>query len=123
MAEIRGNYKPIEVPAKSWDYIEDQFEKIHQRDYSRMVELVQHIKESKLSDRLFAFTSVDVLIVSIYENIEKYREALHVRFDPTRKEWHFKYHAVMFKDPEFERTYPAEKGIEKFDQFVKMIRW
>jgi len=30
---------------------------------------------------------------------------------------------ITGKDPEFVRTYPADKGIEKFDKFIRMINW
>lgn len=30
---------------------------------------------------------------------------------------------MPFQTPEFVRVYDAEKGIEKFDNFIKMIQW
>ena len=63
------------------------------------------------------------LIISIYENLEYEKEALHITFNSNSNEWHFRYFAVPFKDPEFVRTYTANVGIEKFDSFIKMIKW
>ena len=37
--------------------------------------------------------------------------------------WHFAYYAVPYKPPEFDRMYEADKGIEKFKNFIEMIKW
>ena len=51
------------------------------------------------------------------------REALHMRFDYHGQRWEFKYFAKPYQKPEFVRYYPAEAVVEKFEQFVRMIRW
>jgi hypothetical protein len=63
------------------------------------------------------------LVISVYDNIDPRKETLHIIFDLNSNEWHFKYFAVPFKDPEFVRTYPVEIGIDKFDNFLKMTDW
>ena len=49
--------------------------------HDKLLELVRHIKSSDLSKRLFAYTSLDKLVISIYDTIEPNREALHISFD------------------------------------------
>ena len=66
---------------------------------------------------------MDKLVVGIYDQMDTFKEALHITFDVYNNKWDFKYYAVPFKEPEFVRTYSAEKGIEKFDNFIKMINW
>lgn len=88
-----------------------------------MLQLVKHIISTKLSDRLFAYTSMHKLVVSIYKPIEWNREALHIEFDVLDNKWHFKYYSKPKEPVEFERNYAPEKGIEKFDAFIKLIKW
>jgi len=76
-----------------------------------------------LFNRLFGYTSMDKLVLSTDERMDPFKEALHITFDLNSNEWHFNYFALPFKDPEFVRIYSVEKGIEKFDNFVKMIGW
>lgn len=109
--------------AQTWDFIENRFRTDFGDVHFKMIELIQHIRSSGLSTRLFGSTSMDKLVISIYENIDYQKEALHITFNLKSNEWNFKYFAVPFKDPEFERVYPGEMGIEKFDNFLRMIRW
>jgi hypothetical protein len=51
------------------------------------------------------------------------REALHVEFDGQTQKWLFKYYPKPKEPIEFEQQYTADNGIEKFDNFIKMIRW
>ena len=88
-----------------------------------MLELVRHIKGSDVAKRLFAYTSLDKLVISIYEPIDAAREALHIVFERQVQEWSFRYYSKPNKPVEFERDYSAEKGIEKFDSLIKMINW
>jgi hypothetical protein len=104
--------------AKTWDYIASSF-----KDNREMFSLIQHIISSGLSNRLYGVISLDRLILSIYDQIEIHREALHVRFDIASEKWEFKYFSVPYKPPEFERSYERDKGIEKFNAFIKMINW
>lgn len=104
--------------AKTWDYIVSSF-----KDDPEMLGLVEHIISSDLSNRLYGMISLDRLVLSIYDKIDAHREALHIRFDRFSEKWNFKYFSVPFKPPEFERTYEKEKGIEKFDAFIRMINW
>ena len=111
--------------ARSWEEIEAVYLDLlkHGWKHEKMVELVRHIKSAPYSNRIFGITSLDKLILSIYNPIEMFKESLHISFDTHKMKWDFKYHSIPFKKPEFERVYPEEKGIEKLDSFIDMIRW
>ena len=123
MRDMKRTYEPTLTKAQTWEYIENRFRTNFGGVHLKMAELVHHIRSSDLATRLFAYASMDKLVVSIYENIDYRKEALHITFNLNSNEWNFQYFAVPFKDPEFERVYPCEKGIDKFDNFLKMIRW
>jgi hypothetical protein len=116
-------YHPWNSKAQSWEYIENRFHEDFGGKHLRLIELIKHIRNTKLSDRLFGSTSMDKLIVSIYDPIDYRKEALHITFDVDNDKWRFNYFALPFQEPEFFRTYSGEKGIEKFDKFIKMINW
>ncbi|WBA43352.1 hypothetical protein [Hymenobacter canadensis] len=119
------NYELIMTSAKSWKSIESHYtDGVRSgRKLEPLLELVQLINASSLSTRLYAFTSVDKLIISIYPDIKLDREALHIVFDYYKQKWEFKYFAKSYQKPEFVRYYPAEAVLEKFEQFISMIRW
>jgi hypothetical protein len=122
--EKRVPYKPpFLAMARPWSDIEQHYIECFQGQHTNLLELVRHIQTSDLSERLFAYTSMDKLVISIYDRIDTFVEALHINFDIENAKWHFEYYAHPFKDPEFVRTCSADKGIEKFDNFIKMIKW
>lgn len=108
---------------QNWDYIENKYLKDWNGRHFQLLALVRHIKNTDLANRLFGVISLDKLIVSILAPVDFQKEALHITFDLPLNKWHFTYFAMPFQDPEFVRTYDAEKGIDKFDQFIQMIRW
>ena len=117
-------YQPKNCKVRSWDEIEASFNSwFGEQHKDNIAELVRHIKATGLAQRLFGTTSMNKLIIGIYDPIEWDRETLHVTFDTDQNKWHFVYHSLPTHPPQFVRTYPAEKGIEKFDSFLKMIRW
>ena len=73
--------------------------------------------------RLFAYTSLDNLVIGIYDPMEPDRETLHVKYDNQLQQWLFKYYPKPFEPVEWEKQYPVDKGVEKFDNFIKMIKW
>ncbi|MBL7869465.1 MAG: hypothetical protein JNM71_15725 [Flavobacterium lindanitolerans] len=118
------NYRPQTAKVRSWDDIEEHFTKWFQGQYlDNIVLLVKHIKISGLAQRLFGYTSMDKLVVGIYNPLEWNREALHIEFDFKGQKWVFKYYPKPNEPVEFERQYPADKGIENFDNFIKMVKW
>jgi hypothetical protein len=110
---------------RPWDDIESHYADLnrHGWKHERFIELIRHIKNSKFSERVFATTRLDDLLISVYEDIELQKETLHISFDRNKSEWHFDYYAVPFKAPEFSRIYSEDKGIEKLDSFIEMIGW
>ena len=117
-------YKPsFSIRTRPWDDIEQHYIECLGGQHKNLLELVRHIKNTDLSKRLFAYTSMDKLIVSIYDQIHTFVETLHITFDIQSDQWNFKYYARPFQNPEFVRKYSADKGIEKFDNFIKMINW
>ena len=120
----RAQYRPTSVKAMSWDEIE-----LHYVDLVRLgwrhegfVALIKHIKSSALSERLFAYTGMDTLNISIYNPIEWNREVLRIEYDQPSAYWYFTYCSLPFQ-PTLERKYPSNLGIERFDNFIKMIGW
>jgi len=89
-----------------------------------MLELVKHVAAG-YSGRLYAFTSLDKLIISIYENIDMQSEALHIKYDRELKKFSFAYFGgrSASPQPEWQKVYNSENGIKKFDAFIKMINW
>ena len=120
-----SGYKPLLIKAVSWDDIESHYLSLvsHGWHHEQFVGLIRHIKSSDYFARLFACTSLDTLSVSIYDPIEFGRENLSVEFDRDKQGWKFTYRSQPYEKPTFVRKYPADKGIEKFDTFIKMIQW
>jgi len=116
---------PQTVQPRSWDHIEQYYIRLNEGGIKQdnFLELIRYIRSSGISIRLFACTSLDKLVISIYNPIEWERETLHIEFDRSSQKWHFKYYPKPFEKVEFERTYPADKGIEKLDAFIKLMRW
>jgi hypothetical protein len=104
--------------SKGWDTIEQE-----SFGEPEMLNLVQYIKSSGISERLYGTRSVDRLILNLYDRIEFDREALHIRFNKQTAKWEFTYYSVPFKGPEFKREYNSDKGIEKFENFIRLINW
>ena len=113
------------VKTNSWEEIEIWCQDLidHGIEYEPMLNLIQHIRSSGLNERLYAITSLNELIVGIFDEIEWNKEVLHISFDAEQKKWEFKYWPLPNKPFEFERNYNEEFGIEKFDQFIKYIKW
>lgn len=107
-----------------WHEVHDFFLNNFSGTYcTNIAKLVGHIIDSGYSQRLNACTSVDRLLISIYDPIEYNRETLHVSFDRVSQRWSFNYYAKPFQQADFSRNYSSEHGIEKFDNFIKMIAW
>lgn len=111
--------------ARTWQEIEEHYFDLNRHGFGhdRMLELVRYIRTSALSNRLFAYTSLDKLVISIYEHIELRRETLEIEFDRKHQRWNFTYTARPYQKPEFVRQYQADSGIAKLHQFVEWIKW
>lgn len=58
-------YYPWNAKAQSWDFIENRFIVDWGDKHIRFIELVRHIKNSDLANRLYGSTSMDKLVLSI----------------------------------------------------------
>ena len=97
-------YHPWNAKAQSWEFIENRFEE-DWPDHTSMLKLIQHIRNSELEDKLFGSTSMDKLVVSIYDPVDYRKESLHITFNLFKSEWKFEYIAMPFDNPNFIRTY------------------
>jgi hypothetical protein len=123
MADQERQAKLSSNKAQTWEYIQNRFISDFGDRHFKMIELIQHIINSGVAGRLFAYSSIDKLVISVYETIDPSKDALHITFDLVADKWHFVYFAKPFTYPEFDRMYPSAHGIEKFDNFLDMIRW
>ena len=113
----------LEVKVQSWDNIENHYISLIRNgwQHERLLELVKFLRNSKLSSGLVAFTSLDDLYLSNYTPMEWKRDMLRIHFDRANHEWLFEYYSQPMVKPQFVRTYPADQGITKFDEFLKKI--
>ena len=119
-------YRPRTFKPPSWEEIEQHYVMLSRSGWKveKAIELIEHIKSSSLSQRLFGCTSHASLHITIYDSVEWGRETLIITIGsadaPT---WDFTYFSQPFRKPTFKRTYPPDVVIEKFDNFIKMIGW
>jgi hypothetical protein len=110
----------------SWELIKDHYEPLHKNAWEilPMIDLVNHIISLRYSDRLYAFTSLDALIISIYKEIDKLSEALHIKYDQDSKDFLFSYYGEhsLEEQPEWKRRYEPSIVKDKFNQFITMIK-
>jgi hypothetical protein len=123
MTYTNHKYQFWNTKAQSWEHIEDRFITDWGGTRTQMLQLVRHIKNLDLSKRIFGSTSMDKLVISNCDPFDYRKEALHITFDLDKKLWHFEYKEQPYQNPKFVRDYAEEVGIEKFDNFIKMIHW
>jgi len=119
------SYNSVMAKTAPWQEIEDFYMGLISQGWKMypMVSLIKFIRVSNLEKRLYAFTSLDKLIVTIYNPAERDREALHIEFIQYSGKWHFEYFPKPYESKEMERYYPEEEGIDKFCQFIEWLRW
>lgn len=110
---------------REWSDIEAHYTSLMHSNWqvAPMLELVRYVISTHLSERLYAFTSLDKLVVGIYNPMEWDLEALHIQFDSVRQKLVFMYFPKPFEPVEFEREYDPEKGIEEFQNYIRMLKW
>jgi len=118
-------YKPQMIKIGPWEQIEAHYMSLISYGWKleSMVSLIRFIRNNGLDKRLFAYTSLDKLVVTIYDPAESNRETLNIQFDRNNKKWHFEYSPKPFEPVEMERYYPEEDGIKKFCQFIEWLKW
>ncbi|ANT52570.1 hypothetical protein [Mesorhizobium amorphae] len=121
----RNTYTPSLTPPQPWAGIEAFYVSLTKDafDQQPMVELIRHIRSAYAENRFHAFTSMHTLVVSVNNPIEFNRDNLRIDYHFSDANWEFNYLSNPFKPAEFIRRYSASLGIEKFDNFVKMIGW
>ena len=118
-------YKPKTVQIRPWEEIEKSYIDLvsHGFDFDSILGLIKFIRNNSFEDRLFGYTSLEKLIITIYNPAEWHRESLHVGFDRHTKRWQFEYYSKPGEPIGFERYYSEEIGLEKFSQFIEWIKW
>lgn len=90
-----NKYQPKNCKVKTWADIEYSFDNWFEGQHkNNIADLVRHIQKTVLSDKLFGLTSMNKLVVGIYDPIDWDRETLHITFDTEKNEWHFVYYAI-----------------------------
>ena len=121
----KTKYQPPYTQSRDWQEICSWYAELtdHNPVFKPYLDLVTFINNGELKDRLFAYTSVHKLVISIYENIEWNREALHIEFDAGTRKWFFEYYPKPFEPVEFKRKYEEEQGIQKFEKIINYLKW
>ncbi|PDQ17393.1 hypothetical protein CN311_30265 [Mesorhizobium sanjuanii] len=121
----KNTYTPSLAASQPWNDLEGFYVSLTKNAFHQqpMVDLIRHIRSAYAENRFHAFTSMHTLIVSINDPIEFNRENLRIDYNPHDASLNFNYLSKPFQPAEFVRRYPARLGIEKFDNFVKMIGW
>ncbi|TGD79875.1 hypothetical protein [Hymenobacter wooponensis] len=112
------------VHARPWSDIEAHY--LHWEEGKELLNVVRYWRANGTAERLYAYTSMYWLVVSLYEQIEPHREALHIRREHTATDgyqWELTYYARPDLEAEFVRRYPAGTLREKLDTFLHNIRW
>lgn len=122
------DYKPWRAEAVDWQEIENRYTRNWEGKHIKMLELIRHIRNTSLINRLYGSTSMDKLVVSIYDPLDYRNESLHITFDLNSNKWLFEYWAkpssgLEHNKPEYTRVYDALFGIDKFDDFIRMMKW
>lgn len=119
---------PWYAKAQPWDDIEQHYMKWFAGRHVEMVKLIRHIRTSDLASRLYAYTSMDKLVISVYDKLDPLKESLHVTYDMETFRWTFEYYGGPLygqheTTPEFCRVYDKDLGINKFNEFIERIGW
>lgn len=116
---------PWYAESKSWEEIENFYIQLINAGlkFGPMVNLIQHIRSTGISARIFAFTSMHKLVIGIYDKIDRRSEALNVEFDTDTREFLFVYHPKPYVPTEFNQTCDEEAGIQKFMKFIDLMKW
>jgi|GEM_PF-3956247 len=114
------------MEAIKWDEIKSTYTAMiaHGWPLEEILPVLNYITDdSNLGERVFAYTSLDKLVISIYHPIEPDRESLHIKFDQSKRVWEFKYYPVPYQPVEHERAYPGNLLLEKFKNYISRLNW
>jgi hypothetical protein len=118
-------HKPQTAKIVPWEEIEKRYIDLISNGLKleSILALVQFIRTNQLDKRLFAYTSMAKLVITIYNPAEWNRESFHIQFNPHSKKWHFEYYPRPYDPTEAERYYPEEEGINKFCRYIELLKW
>ena len=92
---VSGNQLDLmgQVNAQSWESIESHYADLNEHGWGhdRLLALVQHIKPTEFSQRLFAVTSLADLIISNCNPFEFGHQTLRIEFDRASQLFIFRY--------------------------------
>lgn len=122
---MNKEYQHLYVNAVDWAEIQAWYAELTDQNqaFKPYLDLVTHIINSELSARLYAYTSVHKLVISIYEKIEWNSEALHLEYNYGAEDWIFEYYPKPLKPIEFKRRYDDELVIEKLNKTIGFLNW
>ncbi|WP_295719413.1 hypothetical protein [Mucilaginibacter sp.] len=118
-------YKPQTAKVVPWEGIEKFYADLVSNglNFQDMLLLIRFIRNSGLEKKLFGYTSVHKLVITIYDSPEWNREALHIEFNHDIQKFHFAYRPEPYAPVEMERHYPAENISTKFTRYIGWLRW
>jgi hypothetical protein len=117
--------KPHLAKTVSWNEIENRYKELVSLglEFDGMLSLVNHIRQSNLAERLYAYTSMHTLIVTIYDIAEWHREELHIEYNVYSKAWRFIYYSRPDQPAEKEEHYEGVQGIDIFLKYIELLKW
>lgn len=125
LCDPKTSYEANRFAPHDWDHLESFFVWLTKTSFDQqpIVDLIRHIRSAYAKDRFFAYRSMHTLVVTINNPVEHNRDCLRIDYDAEQKTLHFAYFGSPFRSAEFERSYKPSQAVEKFDHFVRMIRW
>ena len=107
-----------------WSEIENEYKELVQSNFffKPLLDLVLYIRENEYDKRLYAYTSMHKLVISIYPDIAWNKEALHIELS-TADKWLIEYFPKPCHSAEFVRQYAKNEIFKKFDDIIKYLNW
>jgi hypothetical protein len=104
-------YKPQYAKIVPWEKIEERFTDLSESGsvLECMLALVKFIRNNGYANRLYEYTSMHKLIVTIYDPAEWNRESLHIEIYHNSRQWYFQYFSHFEKLSEVQRSYPEDR--------------
>jgi hypothetical protein len=109
------------IPPKPWSDVLEWSKRMP--DFSpSMFDLVEHIIDNGLGQRLFAYTSMHDLCLTNYPNISRHKD--EVTISPVGDDsYTLNYFAAPMDPPEFVRQCRGTELVRTFDNFIALVRW
>ncbi len=114
------------MEARKWEDILSFYNELVSKDWPlhEITPVINYIiRDNELNEKLFGCTSLDKLVISIYNPIDKHRESMHIQFDNTNQLWVFEYYPAPNYPVEHTRAYPGNMLLEKFKDYINELKW